>query len=711
MAKPLACKYLEILLVTIFCAGCNNTMEKENTTITAPPVARQIPKKLEKHGVSRTDNYYWLNDRENPEVIQYLEAENKYTQSWFDGHKNLYEKVLQEAKDRVVKDDESVPVKHNGYWYFSRYSGDDEYAVYYRSTTNTTKPSEAEVLLDVNVLSKGKSFCEEGVLEVSPDNKLLAYTVDFVGRRRYEIRFRDIATGKDREDVVKNTSGNAVWASDNQTVFYTVEDDITLRSYKVMRHKLGTPVTQDVCVYEEKDETFGVDVDRSKSGNFIFIVSYASTSTEYRYISSSEPNGTFKIFEPRQRDHEYHVEEANHEFYIRTNHNAPNYKICKTVPGKTNKENWQAVFEYNSNEFTEDVEAFRNYLVVAFREKGLVKLKVQELKSKNTWTIDAPEDDYTMGIGDNEEYDTDVLRYYYGSLKTPTCEYDINLSTKQKELLKQQKINVPYNPADYTTARIYAKAGDGTEIPVSLVYKTALFKPGTNPCLVYAYGSYGVISDAYFSGSRLSLLDRGFVYALAHVRGGEEMGRQWYEEGRLLNKKNTFTDFIACSKYMVEQKMADPKKLFAQGGSAGGLLIGAVANMAPDLYKAVIADVPFVDVVTTMLDTSIPLTTGEFDEWGNPEEKAYFDYMLSYSPYDNVQAKNYPAMLVTTGLHDSQVQFWEPAKWVAKLRATKTDDHVLLLRTNMDAGHGGASGRYEGLKEIALAYTFLLANS
>lgn len=703
-------KYLKYAVVLPLLANCGNNMEETKKETVNIPVAEKHPRQLVKHGVTRTDDYFWLNERENPKVTAYLKAENAYTEQWQSLHDSLYKKVLAEVKSRVLKDDESVPVLYNDYWYYSRYSGDDEYATYYRSRKNTTDAATAEKMLDVNQLAEGKPFCEEGTLAMSPGNRLLAYSVDFVGRRRYEIRFRDLKTGKDLEEVIKNTTGSMVWAADSKTLFYTIEDDVTLRAYRVMRHVLGTPVNADVCVYEEKDETFFVDVDRSKSGNYIFIGSFSTQTSEYRYLDANKPLDDFTIFSARQRDVEYYVDEADNTFFIRTNYQAPNYRVCSAQPGKTDLSHWKDVFKYNEDIFVQDFELLKNYMVLEERVKGLVQIRVTDRKTGVMTVVDAPEEDYAMGLGSNEEYDTDVLRYYYGSLKTPACEYDLNLRTGEKTLLKQQKLNVPYDPSKYETRRIYARATDGREIPISVVYRADLFKPGTNPCLVYGYGSYGVINDPYFSGSRLSLLDRGFVFALAHIRGGEELGRYWYEEGRLLNKKNTFTDFIACSHYLADEKYAAPDKIFAQGGSAGGLLMGAVVNMEPALYRGVIAEVPFVDVVTTMLDTTIPLTTGEFDEWGNPENKEYFDYMLSYSPYDNVQKTAYPAMLVTTGLHDSQVQFWEPAKWVAKLRQYKTDDHILLLQTNMDAGHGGASGRFEGLKEIALNYTFLLTN-
>ncbi len=705
MEKLLDYKISNVLLCLIF-TNCSTMKDDEKEMM--PPVAKIVPHELITHGVKRMDNYFWLNNREDKEVIAYLKSENKYSNSYFAKHKALNDLILTEIKSRVLKDDESVPYPMNGYMYFSKYKGDNEHAFYYRKAM--VDKAKDELLLDVNALAEGKVFCDEGDLEVSPDNKMLAYSVDFLGRRKYSIYFKTLSNGELKNDVIDNTSGSIVWASDNKTVFYAVEDEKTLRSYKIMKHTIGASPNNDVCVYEEKDETFNVDVERSRSGNYIFIHSVSTTTTECLYIKSNEPQSAFRVFEPRKRDHEYIVEEANDVFYIRTNLNAKNFKLSKALPGKTSSANWSDVVPYDETELTEEFEVFKNYLVVESRKKGLVRLKVVTLSNNEVSYIDMTEEDYIVGIGTNEEFNTDVVRYYFGSLKTTMCEFDYDLKNKSQELLKQQKLNVPYNASEYTTKRTYAIAGDGKEIPVSIVYKTALYKPGQNPCLVYGYGSYGVIIDPYFSGSRLSLLDRGFVFAIVHTRGGEDLGRDWYEDGKLLNKKNTFTDFIAASKFLIEKKYADGKKLFAQGGSAGGLLMGAIVNMEPGLYKGIVAEVPFVDVVTTMLDSSIPLTTGEYDEWGNPNEKTYFEYMLTYSPYDNIKKTNYPAMFISTGLHDSQVQYWEPAKWIAKLRVNNTSDKPLLLHTNMDAGHGGASGRFEGLKEVALNYTFMLTN-
>lgn len=698
--------HFSCLVGSLLVIRCNTMNEKE--IISSAPVAEKRPHQLTEHGNVRTDDYFWLNNREDKDVINYLKKENDYTQAYFDKHKSLLDNVYKEMKSRVLKDDESVPYLYNGFHYHVKYEGDNEYAFYYRRPDQ--EGSQSELILDVNALAKDKPFCDEAQVEVSPDNKVLAYSIDFVGRRRYEIYFKDIATGKLLPDVIKNTTGSIAWCNDNKTVFYTIEDDQTLRAYKIMRHVLGTDVSQDICVYEEKDETFYVDVDRSKSGNYIFIHAISTTTSECLFLNSNQPNKEFTVLEKRVRGHEYTVEEANGKFYIRTNLDAKNFRICSAPVNAFQKENWKNVYAYDAQVLTEGFELFRDFMVVESRIDGLVKLKVFKFDDQSSYFINAPEEDYIMGIGINHEFNAKSLRYYYGSLKTPACEFEYNLVSKEQKLLKQQKLSVPYDANLYETKRIYATSHDGKKIPISLVYRKDKFSMGHNPCLIYGYGSYGVIIDPYFSGSRLSLLDRGFVFAIAHIRGGENLGREWYEDGKLLNKKNTFLDFIACSEYLKKEQFAHTDKLFAQGGSAGGLLMGAIVNMRPDLYRGVVADVPFVDVITTMTDTSIPLTTGEYDEWGNPNEKKYYDYMLSYSPYDNVAKHAYPAMLVTTGLHDSQVQYWEPAKWVAKLRAMKTDNHILLLHTNMDAGHGGASGRFEGLKEVARSYTFMLTN-
>ena len=657
------------------------------------------------HGVVRTDNYYWLNERENPEVIKYLEEENKYTAEILKPYDTFRQHLFNEITGRIKEDDESVPYKFNGYYYYSKYSGKNEHPVYCRKKDNLQSPEE--VLLDMNEIAKGTSYCEDGMLAISFNNQWLAYTVDKVGRRMYSLYFKELATGKIVDDKIINTSGTVVWSADHKTVFYTLEDEQTLRPYKIMRHVIGTPTENDVCVFEEKDEKFITDVYNSKSLNYIFIGSFSTLSSEVRYIKSNEPSAEFKMFEPRSEKHEYSVEEVNNEFYIKTNWNAQNFKLMRATPGKTNKESWKEIIPHREHILFEGFEVFEDLMVLEERERGLVHLRITDLEGKNERKIVFDEEDYSVSLSVNEDISAQDVRVEYASLKTPRITYDISLKDLSKKLMKQQEVVGGYDPSLYETKRIYAKARDGAEVPISIVYKKSLRKQGGNPLLLYGYGSYGSNVEPYFVSHILSLLDRGFVYAIAHIRGSETLGRQWYEDGKLLKKKNTFNDFIDCAEYLISQKYTTSKMLYAEGGSAGGLLMGAVVNMRPDLFNGIIAEVPFVDVVTTMLDESIPLTVGEYDEWGNPNEKEYFDYMLSYSPYDNVEKKDYPAMLVTTGLHDSQVQYWEPAKWVAKLRDMKTNDNILLLYTNMDAGHGGASGRFEAYKEVALNYIFL----
>jgi oligopeptidase B len=519
--------------------------------------------------------------------------------------------------------------------------------------------------------------------------------------------FKNLETGEVIDDKLKNTTGDVAWCLDNKTVFYTTEDQTTLRPNKVMRHIIGTPATSDVCIFEEKDITYSVGVYASKSGNYIFMCSYSTLSTETRWLNAAQPTGEFTIFHPREKEHEYTVDETGNEFFIRTNFNAKNFRLMKAVPGKTSKEQWKEIVPHEPGVLFESFEVFNKHLVIEKRDKGLIRLEFMHKTTGKISRVNWEENDYTVGLSVNEDESLPFVRVTYTSLKTPHTVYDIHLETLEKELKKQQEIPGGYNSNDYTTQRVYVKARDGKEIPVSLVYKTGLFKKKTNPVLIYGYGSYGVNIDPMFAFTRISLLDRGFVFAIAHVRGSQTLGREWYEDGKMLHKKNTFTDFIDCTEWLVKEEYCSPQKVFATGGSAGGLLMGAIANMRPDLYTGIIAAVPFVDVITTMMDESVPLTTGEYDEWGNPNNKEYYDYMLSYSPYDQVEKKEYPAMLVTTGLHDSQVQYWEPAKWVAKLRDYKTDNNLLLLHTNMDAGHSGASGRFEYLKEVALEFAFM----
>ncbi len=672
-----------------------------------PPVAKKQPKELSIHGDTRIDNYYWLNERENPEVISYLTAENDYTQQVMGDTEELQEKLFDEIVSRIKQTDESVPYKKNGYFYYSRYEAGKEYPVYARKKGSLD--GQEEILLNANEPAEGKSYYSAAGLNVSPSNRLLAFGEDTVSRRKYTLRFKDLQTGKFLEDKIPNTTGGAVWANDNKTVFYTMKDP-ALRSFKIFSHVLGTPVSKDKEIFHEEDETFSTFVYKTKSEDYIIIGSASTLAQEYRFIDAAKPAARFKVIQPRERGLEYSVDHFGDSFYIRTNKDgATNFKLMKTPVGKTTKENWTEVIPHRADTYLEETEIFKDYLVLQERKDALTHLRIRKWNDpKVDYNVDFGEEAYTARISINPDFDSKVLRYGYSSLTTPNSTFDYNMENKEKTLLKEEEVVGNFDKNNYVAKRIYATSRDGTKIPVSLVYRKGLQLNGNNPTLQYAYGSYGYSTNPGFSSVRLSLLDRGFVYAIAHIRGGQDMGRQWYEDGKLMKKKNTFTDFIDVSEYLIEQKYTNPNRLFAQGGSAGGLLMGAVVNMRPELYKGVHAAVPFVDVITTMLDTSIPLTTGEFDEWGNPAEKEAYDYMLSYSPYDNVENKDYPNLLVTTGLHDSQVQYFEPAKWVAKLREMKTDDNMLILDTNMDAGHGGASGRFQPYRETALQYAFFL---
>ena len=686
------------------------------------PSAKRSPRELTTHGDVRIDNYYWLNERENPEVIEYLEQENNYQEMMMKDTEPLQNQLYEEIVGRIKQDDVSYPVKRNGYYYYTRYEEGKEYPVYCRRKDNMDNPEQ--ILLDGNKMAEGYHYFDIGAYSVSPDNELIAYSIDTVSRRQYDIYIKGIDGGDEQRsfpEVIKNTTGNMVWANDNETIFYSVKDE-SLRSCKIMRHKLNDDPANDELVYFEEDVTFSCFVGKSKSRKYIMIVSESTLSSEVRFLDADNPYGEFQIFQKRQHDLLYGIGHYNEHFYILTNADgAKNFKIMKTPVGKTEKENWVELMPHRDDVLVEDFDLFADFLVVEERSEGLVKIRVMEWdaietqcpdsRNKQDYYIDFGEPAYSAYSLGNPDFDTHLLRYGYNSMTTPASLYEFDMKKRESVLLKRQEIIGGYEPSCYVTERHWAASHDGVKVPISLVYKKDMRREGGNPLVLYGYGSYGSSMDAYFSTARLSLLDRGFVWAIAHVRGGEELGRQWYEDGKLLKKKNTFLDFIYCGKYLVEQGITNNDKMFAMGGSAGGLLVGAVANMAPEMWRGIIAQVPFVDVVTTMLDESIPLTTGEYDEWGNPNEKEYYDYMKSYSPYDNVERKNYPAMLVTTGLHDSQVQYWEPAKWVAKLREMKTDDNPLYLKTNMDFGHGGASGRFEGIKEIALEYAFLLTVS
>ncbi len=701
-------KFKDILKWTaVFTAGMlifNGCGQKKEESM-KPPKAKKVEKVFEEFGHQRTDNYYWLNQRDNEEVINYLKAENAYTEKMMKHTEKLQEKIYKEIVSRIKQTDMSVPYKLNGYEYYTRYEKGKEYPIYCRKELKENAPEE--IMLDGNKMAEGHAFFDIGSWEVSPDNNLLVYSVDTVSRRKYTLHFKNLKTGEVYKENIPNTSGNVTWAGDNKTVFYAVKDE-TLRPYQILRHKLGQEIGKDEVVFNEEDPTFITYVYKTKSEKYIVIGSESTLTTEYRILDATQPEGSFKVFQPRTEGVEYSISHQGERWLIRTNYKAKNFRLMETPEGQTNMENWTELLPNRDSVLLEYVDAFRDFYAVAERKNGLITLRIFNTKEHSDHYIAFDEEDYYAYTENNPDYYSHKLRYGFTSLKTPETIYDYDIATREQTLLKQKEVLGGYDPAEYVTERQYATARDGVKVPISIVYKKGFKKDGTQPLLLYGYGSYGYSVESYFSPARLSLLDRGFAMAIAHIRGGEELGRQWYEDGKLLKKKNTFYDFIDCGKYLIENKYASPDKLFASGGSAGGLLIGAVINFEPQLFKGVIADVPFVDVVTTMLDESIPLTTGEYDEWGNPNEKEYYEYMLSYSPYDNVEAKDYPNMLVTTGLHDSQVQYWEPAKWVAKLRDMKTDDNLLLLKTNMDYGHGGASGRFETYKETALEYAFIL---
>ncbi len=672
------------------------------------PIAKKIPTELTKHGDVRIDNYFWLNERENKDVLAYLEKENEYYKALTAHTRGLRKTLYREMKARIKEDDTSVPYKQNGYWYFTRYETGKEYPIYSRK--EGTLQAEEQILFNCNELAAGHEYFNLHGISVSPDNQLAAFGTDTVARRQYTIQIKNLSSGELYPDKLEQTTGSSVWATDNKTLFYTKNDPVTLRSNKIYKHILGTPPEEDVLVYHEKDDSFYTFVYKTKSKKYIIIGSTSTLTSEFQYLPAAEPDGKFKMFAPRERGVEYAISHYNTDFYILTNKDgATNFKLMKVGEEDTSAGNWEEFIPHREDVLLEDIEIFRDYYVLSERDNGLNKLKVSKWDGSESYYLPFDNETYIAYAYVNPDFDTETLRYVYNAMTSPYAIIDFNMRTREKEVKKEQEVQGgKFNRENYRSERVWAPAPDGARIPISLVYHKDTPKDGTSPLLQYGYGSYGSTSDPYFSTIRLSLLDRGFIYAIAHVRGGEYLGRPWYDNGKLLHKKNTFADFIACSHYLINHKYTSKEHLYAYGGSAGGLLMGAVVNMAPELYNGVIAAVPFVDVITTMLDESIPLTTGEYDEWGNPNDQEFYYYMKSYSPYDNVKRQEYPNILVTTGLHDSQVQYWEPAKWVAKLREHKTDDHLLFLDTNMDAGHGGASGRFEALKEVAKEYAFLL---
>ena len=677
-------------------------------TLLQIPVAKIIPYSLEKHGHIRTDDYYWLNQRENPEVIDYLNQENNYYNQSTAHTKDFQKDLFEEMKARIKEDDESVPYFYNGYFYITRFEKGKDYPIHSRKKGSLE--AKEEILFDCNEMAKRHTYFNLSGLSISEDNTMCAFGIDTVSRRQYTIQIKNLVSGEMLDVKIENTTGGATWASDNKTLFYSRKDEVTLRADKIYKHKIGTTADKDSLVYFEKDETFDVSVYKSKSKKYLIINSGSTLTTEYQTVLSATPDAKFKVFQKRTRGLEYSMSHFGAHFYIVTNKDkATNFKLMKTPEAATSKENWIDVIAHRDDVLLEDIDIFKDFLVVSERFNGLNTIRIMPWNGKGEYYLPFGSETYMAYTTTNLDFDTEILRYGYQSLATPASLIDFNMKTKKKTVLKEQEVlGGKFDKNNYKEERIWATAKDGTKVPISMIYRKEIKKDGKNPLLLYAYGSYAITMDCHFSSVRLSLLDRGFIYAIAHIRGGEDLGREWYEDGKLLKKKNTFTDFIDCSQFVIDEKYTSTKHLYAEGGSAGGLLMGAIINMAPNLYNGVVAQVPFVDVVTTMLDETIPLTTGEYDEWGNPNVKKYYNYMLSYSPYDNINKQAYPNLYISTGLHDSQVQYWEPAKWVAKLRVFKTNDSQLYLDTNMDAGHGGASGRFEAIKEIAKEYSFLL---
>ena len=700
-------KFLFLILISSL-FSCDTKTQKSMSELPNAPVAKQIPKNLTIHDDVRVDEFYWLNDRENPEVIDYLNKENDYYDAHTAHTKKFQTSLFEEMKSRIKEDDSSVPYKYNGYWYITKYQKGKDYPIYTRK--KETLEAAEELLFDCNEMAKDHSYFRLVGLNINLNNDLVSYGIDTTGRRQYTLHIKDLKTNKIFKDEISNTTGGSTWANDNKTLFYTQKDETTLRSEAIYKHQLNTDQKSDVLIYEETDDTFGVSVYKTKSDKYLVIASYSTLTTEYQILKADTPNGDFKVFQPRTRGLEYGISHFEDSFYIVSNADgAQNFKLSKTSETQTEKQYWKDVIPHRESVLLEDIDIFKDFLVVSERENGLNHIHIKRWDGTDSYYLPFESETYTAYTTTNIDFNTTILRYGYQSLTTPSSVIDFDMVTKTKTIQKEQEVlGGKFKKENYTSERLWATAADGTQIPISLIRHVDTEKSPNTPLLLYAYGSYGSTIDPYFSTVRLSLLDRGFVYAIAHIRGGQYLGRQWYEDGKLFKKKNTFSDFVDCSKYLIKNNYTSAEHHYAMGGSAGGLLMGAVVNLAPELYNGVVAQVAFVDVVTTMLDDSIPLTTGEYDEWGNPNEKDYYDYMKSYSPYDNVTNKLYPNMLVTTGLHDSQVQYWEPAKWVARLRAQNKNTSQLYLQTNMEAGHGGASGRFEALKEVAAEYAFLL---
>lgn len=671
---------------------------------TQAPIAEKIPTKLKKHADTRVDNYYWMRDKKNEKVINHLKAENAFTEEVMKDTKDLQAKLYEEMKGRVKEEDESVPYKDGSYLYYTRTQKGDEYSIYSRK--KDIMGSFEQILLNVNTLADGKDFIRVTFPRFHPNEQLFAYAVDTKGDRVYTIYFKDMSTGLVLDQKIENVTNNFIWGESGKVLFYAKHDPKTLRSDKIYKYDLDTG--KHKLVYNEKDEKFEAAVYTTEAKKFIFITSNSTLSAEVHYIPADKPDAKFKLIAKREKNHEYSVIDGVDRFYIRTNWNAKNFRVMETTLKNTAKKNWTETIPHRPEVYIEGLSIFKNYIVLSERSEGLQKINIIKKGEKTGSYISFPDPAYTVSLAENEEYDTTKIRYAFNSMNRPYSVFDYDIEKKGSTLLKEKEVPT-YKSENYISERVFAPRADGVKIPVSIVYKKGTKKDGSAPLFVYGYGSYGISTDPYFSPVRVSLLDRGFVFAIIHVRGGDEMGRAWYDDGKFFKKKNTFNDFIAGTEYLVKEKYGNPKKVYANGGSAGGLLMGAVMNMRPDLYNGIIADVPFVDVVTTMLDSSLPLTTGEYEEWGNPNKKDYYEYMKSYSPYDNVKAEAYPNLLVTTGLNDSQVPFWEPTKWVQKIRDLRTDkSKLLLMKVELEVGHGGKSGRFEYLHEEALAYAFIL---
>lgn len=669
-----------------------------------PPVAKKLPHRLELHGDVRIDDYFWLNERDNPDVLAYLEEENAYAAKVMAHTAKLQETLFQEMKSRTEPEEESVPYRYGDYFYYYRYEKDREYPIYCRRKGSLD--AEEEILLDVNRVTEGHDYYDVDDFEPSPDHKLGAFPVDVVGRRFYTLKFVDLETGELLDDSIPGITDNFEWAGDGKTVLYVKQDPETLRWDRIYRHEIGSDTHE--LIYEEEDETFNVSVSKALSERYLYITTYSTDQSEEYYLDANDPGAKPTLFLAREPKHEYEVTDGEGRFYIVTNDGAENFKLMETPIDKTAKENWRVVVPHRDDVLLETVTVFKDHIVIEETDKGLGKIATIDIKTGHRRMVEFDEPVYTASGDDNYDYDAKSFRFIYESMTTPETTYDINLDTHAKTFLREEQVLGGFDKNNYRSERLFATARDGAEVPISLVYRKGMVRNGRNPLLQYGYGSYGDTIYPEFDETVLSLLDRGFIYAIAHIRGGSELGRQWYYEGRELNKMNTFTDFIDCTNHLIEQGYTSSEHVFATGVSAGGLLMGAVVNMAPELYKGIDIEVAFVDVVTTMLDPEIPLVTSEYDEWGNPNDKRDYEYMLSYSPYDNIGNKGYPNIIATAALHDSQVQYWEPAKWVARLRASKTDDNRLILNTDMGAGHSGKTGRYQPLRELALVYAFYL---